>query len=211
MYKKYIKQLLDIVCTLIAIIALTPVIFIITLLIMIKLGRPIFFIQERPGKNEKIFKLIKLRTMTDNKDEEGNLLPDKERMTTFGKFLRSTSIDELPELFNILKGDMSVVGPRPLLVNYLDRYTSEQRRRHEVKPGLSNISAITGRNSQTWEDKFQKDVWYVDHLSFWLDCKIVIKTIIIVFKREGITDSGGVSRAEFLGTMDKREEKSISG
>lgn len=209
MYKKYIKRFLDIICAVIAIIALSPVMLITALLVKVKLGRPIFFIQERVGKNEKIFKLIKFRTMADKKDEKGNLLPDKERLTSFGKFLRSTSLDELPELFNVLKGDMSVVGPRPLLVRYLDRYTSKQRRRHEVRPGLSNISAVTGRNNQTWEEKFEKDVWYVDHISFLLDCKIIIKTIFVVFKREGITDSGGVSRTEFMGITETRKQEKV--
>ena len=167
-------------------------------------GNP-FFTQDRPGKDEKVFKLIKFRTMTDEKDANGNLLPDEIRLTKFGKLLRATSLDELPEAFNILKGDMSVIGPRPLLVRYLERYNAEQKRRHEVRPGLSGWAQVHGRNALSWEDKFALDVWYVDHVSFFLDVKIIFMTVMKVFKREGISSGTSATMEEFVGSNGHTE------
>jgi len=175
---------------------------IIALLVRIKLGSPVIFKQKRPGLNEKIFTLYKFRTMTDERDENGELLPDSVRLTKFGKFLRSTSLDELPELFNILKGDMSIVGPRPLLVEYLPLYNEHQKRRHEVRPGLSGLAQINGRNAITWEKKFDYDVEYVDNVSFIGDWKIILLTFIKVFKREGINSSESVTMERFKGTKE---------
>lgn len=200
MYEKYIKRVLDLICASFALVILSPIFIIVALLVRINLGNPILFIQQRVGKNEKVFNLIKFRTMTNSKDEEGKLLPNELRLTKFGKYLRSTSLDELPQLFNIIKGDMSIIGPRPLPVKYLSLYTDEQKKRHKVRPGLSNISAVTGRNMLTWEEKFEKDAWYVDNISFVLDCKIILKTIMVVLRREGTTSSKGEFRSEFTGT-----------
>ena len=197
MYQKYIKRLLDIICALAAIIVFCWLYAIVAILVRIKLGSPVLFRQERPGKGEKIFTLRKFRTMTDAKDDHGNLLPDEARLTKFGRFLRSTSLDELPEAFNILKGDMSVVGPRPLLVRYLPRYTEEQRRRHEVRPGLTGLAQVSGRNSVSWEEKFKLDVKYVDEVSFGLDFKIVALTVIKALKREGISSETSETMEEF--------------
>lgn len=196
----FIKRLLDIVISAIALILLSPFMLIIYLLVRINLGGPVFFLQERIGKDNKVFKMIKFRTMKNSTDKDGNLLSDNERLTKFGSFLRSFSIDELPELINILKGDMSLVGPRALLVQYLEHYNSEQIRRHEVLPGLTGWAQINGRNSITWNEKFKLDVWYVDNWSLWLDIKIFFLTFGKVFKREGINQSETVTMEYFNGT-----------
>lgn len=187
-----------------AIIVLSPVMLIIALLVRIKLGSPVIFKQKRPGLNEKIFTLYKFRTMTDKRDEKGELLPDAERLTKFGKMLRSTSLDELPELFNILKGDMSIVGPRPLLVQYLPLYNDIQRRRHEVRPGLSGLAQVSGRNAISWEDKFHLDVEYVDNVSCIGDWKIILETIKKVFVREGISSNTSETMEAFNVTNGER-------
>lgn len=199
MYEKYFKRLFDFSVSLIAFILLFPLLLIIAVLIRIKLGSPIIFKQKRPGLNEQIFILYKFRTMTDKKDDQGVLLPDSERLTKFGKFLRSTSIDELPGLINIIKGDMSIVGPRPLLVEYLELYNTEQRRRHEVRPGLSGYAQINGRNSLSWNDKFKLDGIYVNNVTFRHDIGIILKTLIKVLKREGISSSNSVTMEKFNG------------
>lgn len=186
MYRYFFKRLLDFVLSLLAIIVLSPVLLITALLVRSKLGSPVIFKQERPGKNEKIFTLYKFRTMTDEKDEEGNLLPDEIRFTRFGKLLRSTSLDELPELFNILKGDMSIVGPRPLLVSYLPYYTEKEKHRHDVRPGLTGLAQVKGRNYIAWDERFKIDVEYVENLSFVLDIKIIFETVLIVLKKSDI-------------------------
>lgn len=186
MYAKYIKRILDFILSLIALIVLSPVLLVVAILVRIKLGSPIIFKQQRPGKDEKIFTLYKFRTMTDKKDENGNLLLDSERLTKFGKVLRSTSLDELPELVNILKGDMSIVGPRPLLVKYLPYYTEEERHRHDVRPGLTGLAQVSGRNTISWKEKFDKDIEYVNNISFFNDCSVIIKTVIAVFKHDGV-------------------------
>ena len=196
----FIKRLLDIVISATALILLSPFMLIIYLLVRINLGGPAFFLQERVGKDNKIFKMIKFRTMKNSTDKDGNLLSDNERLTKFGRFLRSFSIDELPELINILKGDMSLVGPRALLVQYLEHYNSEQIRRHEVLPGLTGWAQINGRNSITWCEKFKLDVWYVDNWSLWLDIKIFFLTFWKVVKREGINQSETVTMEYFNGT-----------
>lgn len=203
LYEKYIKRPQDFICALIAAVVLSPIILITAVLVRIKLGSPVIFKQERPGLNGKIFTLYKFRTMTDSKDENGKLLTDDVRLTKFGKQLRSTSLDELPELINVLKGDMAVVGPRPLLVRYLDRYNDHQARRHEVRPGFTGYAQVHGRNAITWEDKFDKDVYYVDHISFIGDWKIVLKTVKTVLKREGISSDNHVTMTEFWKTEDK--------
>lgn len=200
-YEKYFKRPIDILCSLAAIIVFSWLYIIVAILVRIKLGSPILFTQDRPGKDEKIFKLYKFRTMTDQKDENGNLLPDDIRLTKFGKLLRSTSLDELPEAFNILKGDMSVIGPRPLLTQYLERYNQEQRQRHQVRPGLSGHAQVNGRNAITWEQKFKYDVDYVKHITFLGDVKIVLQTIGKVFiKQEGISSSTSETMEEFMGS-----------
>ena len=186
MYAKYIKRILDFILSLIALIVLSPVLLVVAILVRIKLGSPIIFKQQRPGKDERIFTLYKFSTMTDKKDENGNLLPDSERLTKFGKVLRSTSLDELPELVNILKGDMSIVGPRPLLVKYLPYYTEEERHRHDVRPGLTGLAQVSGRNTISWKEKFDKDIEYVNNISFFNDCSVIIKTVIAVFKHDGV-------------------------
>ena len=186
MYRYFFKRLLDFVLSLLSIIVLSPVLLITALLVRSKLGSPVIFKQERPGKNEKIFTLYKFRTMTDEKDEEGNLLPDEIRLTRFGKLLRSTSLDELPELFNILKGDMSIVGPRPLLVSYLPYYTEKEKHRHDVRPGLTGLAQVKGRNYIAWDERFKIDVEYVENLSFVLDIKIIFETVLIVLKKSDI-------------------------
>lgn len=177
-----------------------PLLAVIAFLVRITLGSPIFFRQQRPGLHGKPFTLLKFRTMTDARDSDGNLLPDEQRLTPFGQFLRRTSLDELPELFNVLKGDMSLVGPRPLLMQYLDRYTPQQMRRHEVKPGITGWAQVNGRNALSWEQKFALDVWYVDHLSLWLDLKIILLTMWKVLRREGISQEGFATMPEFMGT-----------
>lgn len=187
MYAKCIKRILDFILSFISIIVLMPVMLIIATLVRIKLGKPVIFKQQRPGKNEKIFTLYKFRTMTDKKDEKGNLLADTKRLTKFGKALRSTSLDELPELWNILKGDMSIVGPRPLLVEYLPLYNEKQKHRHDVRPGLTGLAQISGRNTTGWEERFEEDIEYIQNVNFVTDCKIVFKTVSKVLKKEGIS------------------------
>lgn len=188
MYRKYIKRSMDFVLSLIAIICLSPVMAVVAVLVRIKLGSPVIFAQERPGKGEKIFKMYKFRTMTDEKDENGNLLPDKVRLTKFGKLLRKTSLDELPELFCILKGDMSIVGPRPLLVSYLPYYTDEERHRHDVRPGLTGLAQVNGRNFLDWDRRLEKDVEYVSDVTFIGDVKIILLTVLTVFKRKNVAE-----------------------
>jgi len=199
-YKKYIKRPMDFVLSLLAIIILSPLFIVIAILVRVKLGKPIIFKQERPGLNEKIFTLYKFRTMIDEKDAEGTLLPDTIRLTSFGKILRSTSLDELPELFNIIKGDMSIVGPRPLLVKYLNLYNFYQKGRHKVRPGLTGLAQINGRNEINWEDKFRLDIEYIDTISFTGDISIISKTILKVFKREGINSFSSDTMEEFKGS-----------
>lgn len=188
MYRKFLKRFLDIIISLIFILCFWWLYLIIAILVRIKLGSPVLFKQDRPGLNEKIFKMYKFRTMTDEKDKDGNLLPDAERLTKFGKFLRSTSLDEIPEFFNILRGDMSLIGPRPLLVEYLNYYTDDEKKRHNVRPGISGWAQVNGRNSLSWEEKFKYDIEYVEKLSFLFDFKIVLLTIKKVLKREDISD-----------------------
>jgi len=197
----FIKRALDISASALLLILLSPLMGLIALLVWLYLGPPIFFRQERPGLGGKPFTLIKFRTMLERYDQEGNLLPDAERLTPFGQFLRSTSLDELPELWNVLKGEMSLVGPRPLLMRYLPRYTPEQARRHLVKPGITGWAQIHGRNALTWEERFRLDVYYVDHWSLWLDIKILWRTLWIVLRREGINQPGEATMQEFMGTQ----------
>lgn len=185
--------------SLFALLILSPILFITIISIYIKSGSPVFFKQLRPGLHGKPFKIYKFRTMTNERDEKGNLLPNEQRMTRFGSFLRSTSLDELPELFNVLKGDMSLVGPRPLLMEYVPLYNKSQKRRMEVKPGITGWAQVNGRNALTWEEKFELDVWYVDHRSFWLDMRILFLTLKKVFKREGISHAGDVAMPRFTG------------
>lgn len=206
MYAKYIKRILDFILSLIALIVLSPVLLVVAILVRIKLGSPIIFKQQRPGKDEKIFTLYKFRTMTDKKDEKGNLLPDSERLTKFGKVLRSTSLDELPELVNILKGDMSIVGPRPLLVEYLPLYSEEQKHRHDVRPGLTGLAQVSGRNSLSWEEKFNDDLQYIKHITFFEDMKIIFMTVAKVFKREGIAQEGNATMEKFTGNKENKKE-----
>ena len=201
MYHTFGKRLLDLAITILALVLFSPVILLLALLVKLKLGTPIFFYQQRPGLHGKPFTIYKFRTMTDARDVQGNLLPDSERLTPFGQFLRGASLDELPELINVLNGEMSLVGPRPLLMRYLDRYTPEQMRRHEVKPGLTGWSQINGRNALLWTDKFAQDVWYVDHQSLGLDLKIIALTAWKVLKQEGINEQGHVTASEFMGTQ----------
>lgn len=206
-YEKFIKRPQDFICALVGLIILSPVILVTAILVRIKLGSPVIFKQPRPGKDEKIFNLYKFRSMTDAKDENGELLPDEVRLTNFGKKLRSTSLDELPELINILKGDMSVVGPRPLLVRYLPRYNEHQKRRHEVRPGFTGYAQVNGRNSITWEDKFDKDVYYVDNITFLGDWKIIFKTVSTVLKRDGISSDTHATMEEFFPSGTTEDEK----
>lgn len=203
MYKNCIKRLLDILLSLTGIILLCWLYLILFILVRVKLGSPVLFRQQRPGKNEKIFTLYKFRTMTDARDENGNPLPDEVRLTAFGKMLRSTSLDELPELFNILKGDMSLIGPRPLLVKYLPLYNEEQKHRHDVRPGLTGLAQVNGRNAISWEKKFEYDVEYVRNLSFLLDCRILLQTVKAVVQREGISSATDATMEAFKGTPEK--------
>lgn len=205
-YEKCIKRPLDCVLSTLAIIVLSPVILITAFLVRVKLGSPVLFIQERPGLDGKIFKLYKFRTMTDKKDKDGNLLPDNERLTTFGRKLRATSLDELPELFNIAKGDMSIVGPRPLLVKYLPLYNDEQRKRHDVRPGLTGYAQVHGRNSISWEERFKLDVEYTKKVTLRNDIKIIFDTVMVVLKREGINSSSCDTMEAFLGTKESSEK-----
>lgn len=199
MYKIFFKRILDFILSLIGLILLSPIFIVVLILLMIyNNGKPFFF-QKRPGKNEKIFKVIKFKTMNDKKDAEGNLLPDEVRLTSVGNFVRKTSLDEMPQLLNVLKGDMSLIGPRPLLVEYLPLYNKEQKRRHEVKPGITGLAQINGRNAISWKKKFEYDVEYVNTFSFFLDFKIFFKTFLKVFKSEGINKEGQATTTKFLG------------
>jgi len=198
MYRKFFKRFLDIIISLIFILCFWWLYIVIAILVRVKLGSPILFKQDRPGLNEKIFKMYKFRTMTDEKDKDGNLLPDTDRLTKFGKFLRSTSLDEIPELWNVLTGEMSLVGPRPLLVSYLNKYNEYEKRRHEVKPGITGWAQINGRNNTTWEERFKNDIYYVENISFELDLKIIIKTILKVLKRSDINQSDTETMKNFL-------------
>ena len=210
MYRKYFKRLVDILCALAAIVVFSWLYIIVALLVRIKLGSPVIFKQARPGKDEKIFNLYKFRTMTDARDEDGNLLPDDVRLTKFGRLLRKTSLDELPEAFNILKGDMSVVGPRPLRVHYLPLYNARQKRRHEVRPGLSGLAQVNGRNGISWEEKFEYDVTYVDNITFLGDCKIIFQTVWKAFvKSENINSQESVTMTPFTGTTKKESEELV--
>lgn len=201
-YEKYVKRMLDIVLSLAFILLFWWVYVIIALLVRVKLGSPVLFRQQRPGKDGKIFDMIKYRTMTDQRDEKGELLPDEMRLTKFGKILRATSLDELPEIFLILKGDLSIIGPRPLLVSYLPLYNEHQKCRHEVKPGLTGYAQVNGRNAISWEEKFDLDVWYVDHVSFVTDIKILFKTVQVVFKRSGISSGTSETMEAFVGSKE---------
>lgn len=202
MYAKYFKRVIDFCLSLIGLIVLSPLLFLLMLLGAVFMGGNPFFTQERPGKDEKIFKLIKFRTMDNRRDKDGKLLPDEVRLNKYGRFLRSTSLDELPELINILKGDMAIVGPRPLLVRYLDRYNEEQHHRHDVRPGLTGYAQAHGRNAISWEDKFAMDVWYTKHITFLGDIKILIDTVMVVFKRSGVSSETSATMEEFMGTPE---------
>lgn len=198
-YEKYIKRPQDFLCALLAIIVLSPIMVIVAILVRFKLGAPVLYVHKRPGKDGKIFNVYKFRSMTNEKDENGELLPDEQRITKFGQRLRATSLDELPELFNMLKGDMAVVGPRPLLVRYLPRYNEFQARRHEVRPGFTGLAQVHGRNSLSWDEKFNWDIQYVDHITFLGDWKIIFETVRTIFKHEGITSETRVTMEEFWG------------
>jgi lipopolysaccharide/colanic/teichoic acid biosynthesis glycosyltransferase len=195
-----VKRFFDIVVSILALLVLSPVLAILAFQVRQKLGRPVLFRQTRPGLHERPFAILKFRTMTDDRDADGSLLPDSDRLPPFGRFLRSTSLDELPELWNVLKGDMSLVGPRPLLMEYLELYSDEQARRHEVRPGITGWAQVNGRNALTWEDKFSLDVWYVDNHSLWLDLKILALTLAKVFKREGVSQDGHATMERFQGS-----------
>lgn len=202
MYVNFFKRFLDFFLSLCALIVLSPVMFILIILGMVFMRGNPFFFQERPGKDEKIFRLIKYRTMDNRKDKDGNLFPDDVRLNKYGRFLRGTSLDELPELINILKGDMSIIGPRPLLVRYLPRYNEEQRHRHDVRPGLTGYAQANGRNAVSWEDRFAMDVWYTKHITFMGDMRIIWDTVVAVTKREGISSETSATMEEFMGTPD---------
>lgn len=202
MYAKFFKRFIDFILSLCAVIVLSPILLILIIFGAIFMGGNPFFFQERPGKDEKVFKLIKFRSMDNRKDKKGNLLPDDVRLNKYGRFLRSTSLDELPELINILKGDMSIIGPRPLLVRYLDRYNEEQRHRHDVRPGLTGYAQAHGRNAVSWEDKFAMDVWYTKHITFMGDVKIIWDTVMTVVKRDGISSETSSTMEEFMGTPE---------
>jgi sugar transferase EpsL len=197
----FIKRLFDIISSAAGLIAISPLLVILAILVRLKLGSPVLFRQQRPGLGGKAFVIYKFRTMTDQRDASGNLLPDSQRLPAFGRFLRSTSFDELPELLNVLKGDMSIVGPRPLMMKYLGRYSPEQARRHEVKPGITGWAQVNGRNAISWEDKFKLDVWYVDNWTFWLDMKIILRSVLMVIAKEGITQQGRATMDEFMGSQ----------
>ena len=199
-YKDFIKRLFDLAIAVPSVIILSPFLVLIEIMVRVRIGSPVLFRQMRPGLHGRSFTIYKFRTMTDERDEAENLLPDGDRLTRLGRFLRKTSMDELPELFNVIKGNMSMVGPRPLLMQYLNRYTPEQARRHEVKPGITGLAQVSGRNAISWEDKFKLDVWYVDNWSLWLDVKIILMTVIKVLKREGIKQPGQATMEEFWGT-----------
>lgn len=205
MYAKYFKRGIDFILSLCALIVLSPILLVLIILGTVFMGGNPFFTQKRPGKDEKIFKLIKFRTMSNKKDKDGNLLPDELRLNKYGRFLRASSLDELPELINILKGDMAIIGPRPLLVRYLDRYNEEQRHRHDVRPGLTGYAQAHGRNAVSWEDKFAMDVWYTTHITFVGDIKIIIDTVKSVLKHEGISSETSATMEEFMGTPKEAE------
>ena len=204
LYRHGGKRLVDVILTAFALVLLSPVLVVLAVLVRWRLGSPVLFRQQRPGLHGRAFTLLKFRTMTDARDAAGNLLPDEQRLTSFGRFLRRTSLDELPELLNVLKGDMSLVGPRPLLMQYLDRYTPDQMRRHKVRPGITGWAQINGRNALSWEEKFALDVWYVDHLSLWLDLKITLLTMWKVLRREGISQEGFATMPEFMGKQPSK-------
>lgn len=206
MYRRFIKRGLDILISAVALVVLSPVFLIVAILVRCKLGSPVIFHQERPGYHEKIFRLYKFRSMTDEKDEQGNLLPDSVRLTKFGKMLRATSLDELPELWNILKGDMSLVGPRPLLVKYLPLYNKRQKHRHDVPPGLTGWAQVNGRNAISWEEKFELDLYYVKNQSFLLDLKILLQTVLVVFRHNDINSSTDATMKAFTGTPEEKEQ-----
>lgn len=217
MYAKVIKRLLDIVLSLFILLVLSPVLLVLAILVRMKLGSPVLFCQERPGRNEKIFKMYKFRTMTDERDETGALLPDKDRLTSFGKFLRASSLDELPEFFNILKGDMSFIGPRPLLVSYLPYYTEEEALRHTVRPGLTGLAQVSGRNFIDWDRRLQKDVEYVKGLSFAMDMRVLLLTVKVVLGKSDVAEDTSQAEGNFAqirrerlertGSLKKEEEK----
>ncbi|MCL2212282.1 MAG: sugar transferase [Oscillospiraceae bacterium] len=207
MYRKFFKRPLDIFCALVSLIVFSWLFLILAILVRVKLGSPIIFKQKRPGKDEKIFTMYKFRTMTNEKDENGELLPDADRLTKFGKFLRSTSLDELPELWNILKGDMSIVGPRPLLVEYLQLYNEHQKRRHDVRPGLTGLAQANGRNATSWDERFNYDINYVDNLDFVGDMKIVFLTISKVLKRDGVSSDTSVTMEKFAPEKETGNEE----
>jgi len=198
------KRIMDLFVSSMALLILSPILILLFLLVWLFLGWPVIFSQARPGLHGSIFNLYKFRSMRNALDHQGNPLPDEQRLTRFGRFLRSSSLDELPELFNVLNGEMSLVGPRPLLIAYLERYTPEQARRHEVMPGITGWAQVNGRNALTWEEKFTLDVWYVDHRSFWLDIRILFMTLLKVFKREAINTPGSATSPEFMGTQEKK-------
>ena len=204
-YEKFIKRPLDFLLALIAVVLLSPVLLVTAVLVRVKLGSPVLFRQERPGRYGRIFRLIKFRTMTDARSADGTLLPDADRLTPFGRKLRATSLDELPELFNVLRGDMSLVGPRPLLVRYLPRYNAHQARRHEVRPGFTGLAQVHGRNAISWEEKFDWDVKYVDHVTFLGDCRILLATVKTVFSHEGISSGTSATMEEFMGTPETEQ------
>lgn len=206
-YEAYVKRPLEFSLALMALLFLSPVYLVVAILVRIKLGKPVLFKQERPGKAGKLFQLYKFRTMTEERDEKGELLPDEERLPEFGRWLRSTSLDELPELLNVLKGEMSLVGPRPLLVEYLPRYSAKQARRHEVRPGLTGLAQVKGRNAISWEEKFADDVEYVDHITFWMDVKIIFRTIAVVFQRTGINSDTSVTMEAFMGNESGKADE----
>ena len=202
MYKKYFKRILDFFLSTIGFIAISPLFLLVTILLIISnKGKPFFF-QARPGKNERIFKIIKFKTMTDEKGSNGELLPDSKRLTKIGLFVRKTSLDEIPQLLNVIKGDMSLIGPRPLLIQYLPLYSKKQKRRHDIRPGITGWAQVNGRNTVDWQTKFEYDVWYVDHLTIWLDIKILFMTILKVFKSEGISADGQATMEAFEGNKE---------
>ena len=205
-----LKRAADRVAAAAALVALSPVIGATVVAIRASMGRPVFFVQERPGKGGKPFHVVKFRTMTSACDERGQLLPDERRLTRVGRVVRSLSLDELPQLWNVMKGDMSLVGPRPLLMRYLPRYSRRQARRHEVLPGITGWAQVNGRNALSWEEKFELDVWYVDHWSLWLDARILALTVLKVVRREGISGDGQATMAEFLGSPDPLQERTLS-
>ncbi len=211
MYRKFLKRWLDVIISFTALVLLSPVLLVTAVLVRIKLGAPVIFKQERPGYRGKIFKLYKFRSMTDKRGEDGKLLPDEARLTAFGKKLRATSLDELPEFWNILKGDMSLIGPRPLLVKYLPLYNAFQRQRHDVRPGLTGWAQVNGRNAISWEERFELDVYYVKHISLWLDIKIILRSIMVVFGHKDINSSTDATMEAFQGTKEPPESGMENG